>query len=421
MNFYIKDFGAVADGKTLNTAAIQSAIDACTKAGGGSVVVSGGVYITGTIILKENVDLHIEADGTLLGSPHCEDYPEFPKSHVINDNLPRHRGTCMIYAERCSNISITGKGKIDGHGDAFVECIPPERVISIPYRRIQAPTPPRVVFFAGCRNVLIKDVTMVNQPAGWSYWIHDCDYVHFDRVKILTDLDYPNNDGIHINCSRNVTVSNAIISCGDDAIVVRANSRSLAEPKVCEKVTVTNCTLTSYSCGIRIGWVNDGIIRNCTFSNLVITETTLGISALLPPKRCASTGDYGCEDTLIENLSFSNIVMDSIYLYPIYFHVADDPETRCRAIQNLQFDNLHATSLLPPFLMGRKQSPIESFRFTDCDFRISDVRSPVRKPNYGSVMVKECDPSAIIFSHVKDLMMENTVISSQPLFKEDLK
>ena len=75
MNFYIKDFGAVADGKTLNTAAIQAAIDACTEAGGGSVVVSGGVYMTGTIVLKENVDLHIEADGTLLGSPDCSDYP----------------------------------------------------------------------------------------------------------------------------------------------------------------------------------------------------------------------------------------------------------------------------------------------------------------------------------------------------------
>ena len=95
---------------------------------------------------------------------------------------------------------------------------------------------------------------MVNQPAGWSYWIHDCDYVAFDRVKIFAEVEYPNNDGIHINSSRNVTISNCDITCGDDSIIVRANNASLAENKVCEKVCVTNCNLTSYSGGIRIGW-----------------------------------------------------------------------------------------------------------------------------------------------------------------------
>ena len=109
---------------------------------------------------------------------------------------------------------------------------------------------------------------MQNQPSGWSYWIHDCDYVSFNKCKIIANVQYPNNDGIHINSSRNVTVSNCDISCGDDCIIVRANNLSLAENKVCEKVTVTNCNLTSYANGIRIGWMGDGVIRNCSFSNI---------------------------------------------------------------------------------------------------------------------------------------------------------
>ena len=106
---------------------------------------------------------------------------------------------------------------------------------------------------------------MVNQPAGWSYWIHDCDFVTCDRLKINANVQYPNNDGIHINSSRNVTVSNCSIVCGDDCLVVRANNASLSENKVCERVVVTNCNLTSYASGIRIGWLNDGVIKNCAF------------------------------------------------------------------------------------------------------------------------------------------------------------
>ena len=413
MDFYVKDFGAVADGKTLNTAAIQAAIDACTKAGGGRVVVSGGIYMTGTIVLKQNVDLHIEADGVLYGSPNCEDYPEIPKKHVVPDNCPRHRSASLIFAEECENISITGKGKIDAHGDAFIEKKPDGTYCNIPYRRIDAPTPPRVVFFTGCKNILVENVTMTNQPAGWSYWIHDCDYVSFSKIKILADLDYPNNDGIHVNCSRNVTVSDSLISCGDDCIIVRANSRSLAENKVCEKITVTNCNLTSHSGGIRIGWVNDGVIRNCTFSNLVMTDTTVGISILLPPKKTANTGDYGREKTLIENLSFSGIVMDRGYSIPIYIHLHDDPDTECEAIRNLYFDNIHARGLELPYICGRQSNPIQNIQFTNCSFHQLNHEIYDDKKPHGCVMCKGKDPHALIFSHVQNITLNNTTFTTE--------
>ena len=319
MIFNIKDFGAVADGKTLNTTAIQNTIDACFENGGGQVLVEGGTYMFGTIVLRSNVELHIAANAILLGSPSCADYPEREDvRHVNSEKLPRWRNACYIYCEESENVSITGMGKIDCNGKYFVRTV--ENPTYWTYERIKAPTPPRVVFFAGCKNVKITDITMVNQPAGWSYWIHDCDYVAFDRVKIFAEVEYPNNDGIHINSSRNVTISNCDITCGDDSIIVRANNASLAENKVCEKVCVTNCNLTSYSGGIRIGWKNDGVIRNCTFSNIVMTDTSVGIDITLPhfifdPERLY-TADMGREETLIENLSFNNIIMDNVYAEP---------------------------------------------------------------------------------------------------------
>ncbi len=392
MVFNIKDFGAVADGVTMNTAAIQKAIDTCFENGGGQVLIEGGTYMFGTIVLHSNVELHIAANATLLGSPRCEDYPEHTDvKHVESSKLPRWRNACYIYCEESENVSITGMGKIDCNGKAFVRTV--ENPTYWCYHRIKAPTPPRVVFFAGCKNVKITDITMINQPAGWSYWIHDCDYVAFDRVKIFAEVEYPNNDGIHINSSRNVTVSNCDITCGDDSIIVRANNASLPENKVCEKVTVTNCNLTSYSGGIRIGWKNDGIIRNCTFSNIVMIDTSIGIDITLPhfefnPEQLG-TADMGREATLIENLSFNNIIMDNVYGEPVKIQLAPQEETRVEAIRNLYFSHIHARGPRGIQLAGREQNHLDNIRFSDCTFEITDYAAFNYKEYHGAQGIKQ--------------------------------
>ncbi|MBR6680317.1 MAG: hypothetical protein IKL59_03560 [Clostridia bacterium] len=365
--FHIKNYGAVGDGKTLNTVSIQKTIDECAEHGGGRVIVGEGVYLSGSIRLKSNVDLHIEADGCLLGSSDCNDFPERTDVvHVESYNLPRHRNACLIFAERCENISITGMGIIDCNGECFVEK-KGEGWTGWEYQRLDLPTPPRVVFLTGCKNVRIENVTMRNQPSGWSYWIHDCDFVSFDKCKILANVQYPNNDGIHINSSRNVTVSNCDINCGDDCIIVRANNLSLPENKVCERVTVTNCNLTSYANGIRIGWMGDGVIRNCTFSNIVMTDTVTGIGITLP-KFNTEAPDHGREESVIENLSFSNIVMDDIYAHPIRISLSPSEHSRCKAVQNIFFSQIHARGLEFPFVKGNEDYVVKNIYFSDCSF-----------------------------------------------------
>ncbi len=413
MNYDIETFGAVGDAVTLNTSFIQNAIDKCSADGGGRVLINNGIFLTGTIILKENVDLHISRNAVLLGSHDCKDYPERDNvKHVESNNLPRNRNACLIYAEECANISITGMGTIDCNGLNFVK-EKAEYTGGWRYERIDAPTPPRVVFFTGCSNVKITDVTMINQPSGWSYWIHDCNYVTFDRLKINADVQYPNNDGIHINSSKNVTISNCSITSGDDCIVVRANNHSLTENKICERVVVTNCNLTSYACGIRIGWLNDGVIRNCTFSNIVMTETNSGITLQLPShSENEKWADEGREATLIENLSFSNIVMDGIYASPIRCLIGPSTKvTHCTAIRNIYFDNIHSRGLEFPIFEGRKTNYIENITLSNCSFeKVSDEMLP----NYNDHGAASWDRplNNKIFKFVKNLNVNNTTFTA---------
>ncbi len=367
MIFDIRDYGAINDGVTLCTEAIQAAIDACAEAGGGRVLVENGKYLTGSLTLKSFVELHLAANAILQASTNTDHFPERTDvKHVDTEFLPRARNASIIFAEEAEGIAITGQGIIDCGGDSYMR--PADEKFWMPYSRIDAPTPPRVVFLTGCRNVKISDVTMRNQPAGWSYWIHDCDYVNFDGIKINARVDYPNNDGIHVNCSRNVTISNCMISCGDDCIVVRANSSSLAENKVCERVVVTNCTLTTWCNAVRIGWIGDGTIRNCTFSGLVITDSAVGIGIVLPQRGEKRLPDEGREATLVENLTFDNIIFDRGRCTPVWISIHENPVVKCNAVRNIYFSNLHSRSMEFPFISGRKANPLKNIQFSNCTF-----------------------------------------------------
>ena len=376
-DFDVRTFGARGDGEVKDTVAIQAAIDACVKAGGGRVTLTNGVFLTTPIRLGSNVELHVAAGAVLRGSADLADYPDWPevKGVADHDALPRMRNACLVLADSVTNVAITGRGTIDANGRSFVR----EKTgdwTGWRFERIVDMTKsmPRVCFFVGCRGVRVEDVLLVNGPAGWSYWIHDCDDVLFDRCRVKVDVRYPNNDGIHVNSSRDVTIRNCDLETGDDSIIVRANNRSLAENKVCERVAVSNCTLRSWSAGIRIGWTNDGVIRNCTFRNIKMRDVTNGISLSLPSK---GGYDYGREPTRCENLLFEDIEMDGVYGRPVFASVAPvEKGTLCDGFYDIVLRRVHSRGLEKPLLQGRADA-IVHMTFDRCDFKVvSDAELP---------------------------------------------
>ncbi len=253
-NINIIDLGAKPDGVTLCTDLIQKAIDDCSASGGGTVTVPAGVFLTGTIFLKNNVILYLENGAVLLGSTKIEDY----------------KPGNLIKAYKVQNVGITGNGSIDGQGSAF--WTPADRK-AIPYNRApqwihNSPTPGNLIMLEACKNVIIENVTLRGSES-WTLHLLACDEVLVNGIKIRNPLHGPNTDGIDIQACSNVRVSDCDIYTRDDAIVIK-NRHPKYYGKACENITVTNCIITTVCNGFKIGTESISDFKNIVFSNSVI-------------------------------------------------------------------------------------------------------------------------------------------------------
>ncbi len=310
METNILNYGAVADGITLNTESIQKAIDAVALAGGGRVTVPAGTFLSGTIWLKSHVELHLENGAVLKASENLDDYN-------AEDAYPQNWGCAsegwngkhLIIAVGEKDISLTGKGVIDGRGEAFFADNPnPLNTgyawrYGIVFNKKGILRPGQTVAIVDCRDVKISDVSIVDSPS-WCFFIHGCENVNISGIRAKNCPWHANTDGIDIDASKNVTVSDCIIDTGDDAIAIRCVGKRIREDlDVCENITITNCVCTSRSCGVRV-CVGTGTIRNVTMSNIIFKESS---PAILLASAYMKHGKVN-----IENVMISNIIADDV-------------------------------------------------------------------------------------------------------------
>ena len=285
-------FGASGRDVRTDTAAIQRAIDACAKNGGGRVTVPDGFHATvASIELRSHVELYLGRGAVLLASPHHADFTKFSSWPISFPGEPAPRSGVVVYAEDATDVALTGPGTIDGNSDAYIS----ERGTEIHKCPNNRPFP--VVFFR-CTRVTVRDVVLAHS-ANWTLKLMGCDDGLIDAIRIQGDMLIPNNDGIDIDWSSNVRIRGCHIVTGDDCISLKTTPENLGLNRPCENIVVTNCTLVSRSAGIAVGCDVNGTIRDAVFSDCVIKDSHRGVAV-----RLSTNGS-------IERIQFNNMSIET--------------------------------------------------------------------------------------------------------------
>ncbi|MDE5566166.1 MAG: right-handed parallel beta-helix repeat-containing protein, partial [Anaeroplasmataceae bacterium] len=307
MEYNVLDFGAKGDGKTLDTVAFRKAITACS-ATGGKVLVTQGCYLLESIEIKSNVELYLEEGAKLLYyfKKSSEEENSLVKTPTFDacdyDGKPKNY---FIYAYQSKNISITGKGIIDGNEEVFYGTVTKWHIDGYFYPRVP------MIYFEDCRNVKIEDITLT-RSAFWTTHLVGCQDVVIDSITIFNNLRLANCDGIDPDHCKNVVIRNCNISCADDCIVFKntAQGKKYGDLK---NIIVENCTLISTSAAIKFGTESVSDMHDIKISNCIIKNSNRGI--------CLQLRDEGS----IYKVSFENIKIDTRRFSPIYWWGKAEP------------------------------------------------------------------------------------------------
>ena len=349
----ITEFGAVGDGMTLNTEAFAKAIDGLAEQGGGRVNVPDGIWFTGPIVLKDNIELHLSNHAMILFSP---DQSLYPLTEIIFEGLNTWRLQSPISARGVKNVAITGGGVIDGSGDAW-RMVKQSKVTESAWKKLVAsggivdgtnwfPTEsyyrgqksatdqnvnenmtkkedfepirdflrPVLVAIHNCENVLLQGVTFQNSPC-WTIHPAICTNLTIDGITVRCPAYAQNGDGVDIESCKNVLMINSSVDAGDDAICIKSGKNEDGRKRgiPCENVLVDNCIVFHGHGGFVVGSEMSGGVKNVNVRNCTFSGTDVGL-------RFKSTRGRGgvVENIFIENITMNNIVTDGL-LFDLFY------------------------------------------------------------------------------------------------------
>ncbi|MBQ0062121.1 MAG: glycoside hydrolase family 28 protein [Bacteroidales bacterium] len=302
--FNVLDYGAVGDSITDDAVAIQKAIDDCNAKGGGQVLFpTGFTFMSGPVELKSNIDIHLEVGATWLANPDESIY----NLSAFGEN--RGEGMMWIYAKDIHDLSISGKGTIDGNGVAFMGKELEDSYELKPLKDSSFDPRPHVLSLFGVNRLSIKDVTIQN-GAYWTVHLIGCYDALIDGISLKNKLKIRNGDGIDIDHSKKVRIANCFIESGDDCICLK-NRREYEKYGSCHDIVVTNCVMTGRSCAIKIGSENMDSIYNVLFDNCIITASNRGL------------GIQNRDEGTVTNVQFNNMIVDCKYFSDVWWGKAE--------------------------------------------------------------------------------------------------
>lgn len=398
-------YGAVGNGKADDASAIQKTIDLCTAEGGGQVLLPANhTFLAGPIQLKSNVNLHIEANATLLANPDESIY------HLSAFGANEGEGMMWLYANEAENISITGVGTISGNGVAFMGA---ELDDSYELKPVTTFDPrPHVLTLTGVRNLIVRDVT-IRDGAYWTLHLVGCDGAVIDGINLLNNLKIRNGDGIDVDHSRNVRIANCHITSGDDCICLK-NRRETEKYGSCHDIVVTNCVMTSRSCAIKIGSENMDSIYNVLFDNCIIKASNRGL------------GIQNRDEGTVTDVVFSNILLDCRLWSDVWWGKAEpiyvtsyprangnhkdanwrfpkgQVEGRCGQVERIFFHNIIANSENGCFIGGDTNDKVRDIHLSNVTLYLND--SPLYKN--GVYDKRPCRGEGFVIDKVYGLYVE---------------
>lgn len=410
----IRDFGAKADGETLNTEAINNAIKAVSEKGGGKVVIPEGLWLTGPVVLQNNVNLHVEKNALVLFSGDADLYPLVRTSFEGLDML---RCQSPISAMNAENIAITGYGVLDGSGDSWRPVkrnkmtdgqwksllksggvvdesgkvwYPNEGALKASiltgskekreisdseWEGMKRWLRPVLLSIVKSKRVLLEGVTFRNSPS-WCLHPLSCEDLTLNGVKVFNPWYSQNGDALDVESCKNVVVTNSLFDAGDDAICIKsgkdADGRRRGEP--CENVLVKNNTVLHGHGGFVVGSEMSGGVRNVYVADCTFIGTDVGL-------RFKSTRGRGgvVENVYVDNINMINIPGDAL-IADLYYAVKDAPGAPVPAVteETPSFKNIHISNISckgagrAMILNGLPEMPIENFSVRN--MRITDAQ-----------------------------------------------
>jgi len=368
--YNISGYGAIGDGKTINTSVIQATINACTTAGGGIILIPKGVFITGAIFLKQGVNLRIEKGGVLKGSTKQDDYPQIMTRW---EGIERKWTSALLNIVDVNNIEITGEGTIDGSGTEWPKII---RQNSQQFQEFTQATRdslmkiprlgrPRLICFQNCKNVNISNLKLRNQ-AVWCLHILYCKNVVVKNLNIRAEHSILSSDGIDIDSSSDVFISGCDIDVNDDCISIKSgkDENGLLINRPSKNIMIEKCRFGYGHGGVALGSETSGGIRNVEIRNCVVDSGNWApIRFKTQPSRSG----------IVENITYRNIEIKDVrqaFEFNMEWRMVPpiaSPAKVLPIVRNVRFININGKAYSLGNIHGLNDSPITNVKFINCN------------------------------------------------------